>query len=125
MELKKILIVDDDSDILEALKLTFESDYNTRTITEGQETFEIVREFKPNLILLDIFLSGIDGRAICKDLKNSESSKNIPVIMISANRDVAESAEEAGADFFFAKPFDVSDLSEKVEEILGKSTKLN
>jgi CheY-like chemotaxis protein len=62
-------------------------------------------------------MSGEDGRDICKKLKQDPLTKNIPVIMISASRDIKESAMEAGADDFLAKPFEMDDLLKKIEDL--------
>jgi DNA-binding response OmpR family regulator len=107
----KIAIIDDDPDILEALNLVFEIEgYQTKTTLKGEETRQIVREFKPDIILLDVLLSGKDGRVICKDLKQDLQTKAIPVIMMSAHPEAKKTVMEVGADDFIAKPFDVSKL---------------
>lgn len=117
---KKVLIVDDDPDILEALKLTFEMDgYETHTITKGEETYEQVEQFKPDIIVLDVLLSGKDGRTICKNLKNDKNTSTTPIIMISAHPDADKSTKEVGADDFLAKPFDTHVLISKVAELLA------
>ena len=69
----------------------------------------------PDLLLLDIWMSGEDGRDICKKLKQSELTKNIPVIMVSASKDIKESALAAGADDFLAKPFEMNELLGKIK----------
>jgi DNA-binding response OmpR family regulator len=115
---KKILIVDDDPDILDALNLTFTfSNFETQTTTRGEEVPDLVENVHPQVIILDIMLSGIDGTDICKKLKSNELTKNIPVIMISAHPDGATSSLNAGADGFVAKPFDIFVLIDKVEEL--------
>lgn len=107
----KIAIIDDDPDILEALNLVFEIEgYQTKTTLKGEETSQIVSEFKPDIILLDVLLSGKDGRVICKDLKQNLQTKAIPVIMMSAHPDAKKTVMEVGADDFIAKPFDVNKL---------------
>jgi CheY-like chemotaxis protein len=72
----------------------------------------------PDLLLLDIWMSGIDGRDICKELKQKENTKKIPIVLISASREIERSALEAGADDFLAKPFEIDDLLEKIEKHL-------
>ncbi len=117
--IKKVLIVDDDPDILEALQMTFESNgYTTETITNGEETYKLVGEFGPHVIVLDVLLSGNDGRVICKNLKTDTKTKHIPIIMTSAHPDAAKSTIEVGADEFVAKPFDINELIKTVEKYM-------
>lgn len=119
-ERKKVLIVDDDVDILDALQMTFESwDFETRTVSKAEETFTQVEEFKPDVIVLDVLLSGKDGRVICKNLKNNTFAKHIPIIMVSAHPDAARSTIAAGANDFVAKPFDIKTLLHTVQKNLA------
>jgi CheY-like chemotaxis protein len=64
-------------------------------------------------------MSGTDGRDVCKKLKQNDLTKNIPVIMVSASRDIERSAINAGADDFLAKPFEMNDLLQKIENLIG------
>jgi CheY-like chemotaxis protein len=117
---KKILIVDDDEAILEAVSLVLESEgYVTETTFKGEETFSKIIKFQPNVILLDVLMSGKDGREICKSLKADQELKKIPVIMISAHPTADKGAEEAGADGFISKPFDTQDLLKAIESQLS------
>ncbi len=117
---KKIMIADDDPGIVDAIEmlLEFEGYYVTSTV-DGATVLDMKDEL-PDLLLLDIWMSGEDGRDICKKLKQVESTKNIPVIMISASRDIKESAMAAGADDFLAKPFEMSDLLDKIRSFTDK-----
>lgn len=111
---KKVLVADDDPAILEVITLILEdAGYDVKTTVNGQ-TEKFAQEYLPDLILLDIWMAGMDGRNICKGLKTKKSTKHIPVIMISANKDTEKIAREAGADGFLAKPFDMKDLLSKV-----------
>jgi DNA-binding response OmpR family regulator len=116
---KKILAVDDDVDILDALEvvLTME-DYDVETIAKGEEVYKMVENFQPDLIILDVLLSGNDGRTICKKLKSDNKTKRIPVIMISAHPSAKESVREVGANAFLAKPFDIDELLQEVKKFL-------
>lgn len=120
MNKKKILIADDDPAILEALSMMLEDEgYEVLTTVDGA-TVGMMFEEQPNLLLLDIWMSGQDGRDICKALKAQDTTRHIPVIMVSANRDTKEIAEKAGADDFITKPFDRDFLLAKIEEHLKK-----
>jgi DNA-binding response OmpR family regulator len=117
--LKKILAVDDDLYILDALtELLQYSGYEIATTPKGDEVFNKIDESVPDLILLDVMLAGFDGRDVCKKLKENKKTQNIPVIMISATPNIAESVKNSGADDYIAKPFDISQLLEKIEQQL-------
>lgn len=108
---KKVLIVDDDEGILDAISLILEDEgYTVKTSSDGDSTFRVVKKLHPNIILLDVLLSGSDGREICKILKNNTETKDIPVVMISAHPTAKKSIREYGADAFLAKPFEASEL---------------
>ena len=112
---KKILVVDDDPDILLFLQQIFEDEgYDVQTSTKGQYLEQLHNGGLPNLIFLDVFLSGRDGREIVKYLKSQEVTKHIPVIMASAHPGAEPTARAAGADDFLAKPFNIDDLLAKV-----------
>jgi DNA-binding response OmpR family regulator len=112
---KRMLIVDDDPDILQFLQLIFEDEgYEVQTSMKGQYLEQLHNGGLPNLILLDVFLSGKDGREIVKYLKSQEETKRIPVIMASAHPKAEPTARAAGADDFIAKPFNLDELLAKV-----------
>jgi len=114
--LKKVLIVDDDPDILEALEFTFDaSGYDVKTASKSAGIYKLIDIYKPNVMILDVLLSGSDGRIICRKLKSSEKTKHTPIIMISAHPDAKRSTMEAGADEFVAKPFDIYNLIKKAD----------
>src|SRR5688572_18596767 len=107
---KKILIADDDPAIVDSLKMMLELEgYEVNTTTDGATIYKMEVEY-PDLLLLDIWMSGQDGREICKYLKNEPHTKHIPIIMVSASRDVMNSAKESGADDFIEKPFEQEEL---------------
>lgn len=121
MKDKHILVIDDDADILDAIRFTLEDEGYEVTTSEKAEYAEnlINNEGElPELIILDVLLSGKDGRTICKHLKAEKKTKKIPVIMISAHPDAEKSVKEVGADDFIAKPFDIDDLLQTVASCL-------
>lgn len=119
--MKRILVVDDDLAILEALDLMLrDAGYETEVSTKNGDYVEQSLERQlPDLIVLDILLSGHDGRTICKKLKSQEATKNVPVILISAHPNAEKTAFEAGADDFLEKPFDIDNLLAKVQRFVG------
>jgi DNA-binding response OmpR family regulator len=113
---KKILIVDDDEAIVDAISLILDDlGYKTSYVSKGSEVYDKVESFKPDLILLDVLMSGKDGREICGNLKSNPETKNIPVVMVSAHPSAKKSATEIGADGFLAKPFQVEDLTKIIK----------
>lgn len=114
------MIADDDPGIVDAVEMLLEFEgYEVTSTVDGTTVLEMKKNL-PDLLLLDIWMSGEDGRDICKKFKESELTKDIPVIMISASRDVRESAIAAGANDFLAKPFEMNELLKKVEQFTQK-----
>lgn len=109
------MIADDDKAIVDAVEAMLEFGGYEVTYTYNGATILDLRENLPDLILLDIWMSGTDGRDVCKALKKQERTSGIPVIMISASPDLENSAKEAGADDFLEKPFDMDDLFGKID----------
>ena len=111
---KKILVIEDDRGILDALRLTLEyAGYDVALTDKGEyvDKLKLVEKSElPDVIILDILLSGKDGRVICRKLKSEQETSHIPVIMVSAHPKAETSAKEAGADDFLAKPFNIQDL---------------
>lgn len=111
------MIADDDPGIVDAIEMLLEFEgYQVTSTVDGSSVLDMKQEL-PDLLLLDIWMSGKDGRDICKKLKQTETTKNIPVILVSASKDIKESAVEAGADDFLAKPFDMNDLLGKIRSL--------
>jgi DNA-binding response OmpR family regulator len=116
---KKILIADDDPAILEALQMMLEDEgYEVELSLEGKSIYKMKKNY-PDLVLLDIWMSGIDGGDICTHLKQNKSTKHIPVIMISANKDVGIIAKGAGADDYISKPFQMHELFAVINRYIG------
>jgi DNA-binding response OmpR family regulator len=116
---KKVMIADDDAGIVDFLSILLEYEgYEVSSTLNGATLLTLDKEF-PDIILLDIWMSGIDGRDVCKHLKQKEDTKKIPIIMISASNDIERSAFDAGADDFLAKPFDMDELLKKIESKLN------
>ncbi len=116
---KKILVVDDEPDILEFLQVILEEEgYAVLTSDKGEFLEQLHNGGLPDLILVDVLLSGKDGREIVKHLKSQEETKHIPVIMFSAHPSAEQTAREAGAEDFLAKPFEIDELLAKVATYL-------
>jgi len=118
---KKLLVIDDDYDIVEPLAMLFQSEgYSVLTITKGEETYKEVQRFQPDLILLDVLLSGKDGRTICKNFKKDKATKHIPIILMSAHPSAARDFSDNCADAFIAKPFETDELITLVKKTLNR-----
>lgn len=120
---KKIFIADDDRDILDIMNIMLQTrKYQVEATTNANDIFKHNQKL-PDLILLDIWMSGIDGREICRQLKASALTKNIPVIFISANSSIKNITEEYNADDFIAKPFEMEYFLNKIDCLLETDTK--
>jgi len=116
---KRILIADDDPGIVDAVQLMLQFyGYDVDFTYNGNDVLELNKGHLPDLILLDIWMSGVDGRDVCREFKQRESTRHVPVLMISASKDVAGSVMEAGADDFLPKPFDMDELVNRIERLL-------
>lgn len=121
--MSRILVVDDDVDILSVMEILLTmKGFEVEVIAKGENIFPKIETFKPDLILLDVLISGFDGRSICRKLKENNDTKQIPVIMFSAHPGAAATIAEYGANDFIAKPFDVTNLLAKVNAQLGIKT---
>lgn len=122
--MSKILVVDDDVDILSVMEILLTmKGFEVEVTAKGETAFSKIDSFKPDLILLDVLISGYDGRTICRQLKSNENTRHIPVIMFSAHPGAAATIADYGADDFIAKPFDVSFLMQKVNAQLYNVSK--
>ena len=121
MALKTIMIVDDDPAILDSLSLMLEFEgFAVTAHTCGKQLFEYLNEsHNPDVILLDMWLSHEDGRDICSKLKNSEITKDIPVVIMSASRGLEGSALKSGANAFIAKPFGFDEVMSQLNNYVS------
>jgi len=116
--MKKILVIDDDANILEVVQFVLEDEgYEVETSLNGACLQEMNGEL-PDLILLDILLSGEDGREICQLLKGKELTRHIPVILFSAHFNARKITAMHGADAFLSKPFHLNELISLVKRFI-------
>ena len=117
--MKKLLIIDDDEDISAMLFLLLRSkNFEVEVVTKSEDIFNRIKMYQPDIILLDVFLTGYDGRVICKQLKFHPDFKHIPVIMVSGDDEVLQTAEQYGANDFIQKPFDAEVLLSKINNLV-------
>ena len=112
----KILIVDDDPSILDAMEVALNLEgYEVESTTKGEETFSKIDSFSPDLVLMDVYLSGIDGRDICKKIKSNHKTSKLPVVIFSADKSMKQVFRECDANDFIGKPFKMDELYDKIK----------
>ena len=112
----KVLVVDDDKDLLGVLKIMLT--FNGLLVNEASGEDEFYQRLdmeRPSVILLDVNLGTADGRDICKMLKSHQETKDIPVILFSANHNMGSMISESKADDFIEKPFEMDFLVNKLK----------
>ncbi len=117
---KKILIVDDEENICELMKLYVEMEgYDVEIALDGQTALEKFDECAPDLVLLDLMLPGIDGQTVCKEIRKKSSC---PVIMLTAKGEMADKVAgfELGADDYVVKPFEVKEIIARIKAIFKR-----
>ena len=122
---KKILIVDDEPDIVETLKFLVESEgFEGITALDGEEALKKAKEEKPDIIILDVMLPKINGYKVCRLLKFDSKYKHIPILMVTARSQEEDKVigEETGADEYITKPFDINEIVEKIHFYLNNRT---
>ena len=120
---KKILIADDEPNIVVSLEfLMKQKGYVVKTVNNGEEALSAVREFGPDLILLDVMMPRMSGYDVCQKIRENLAWSAIRIVMLSAKgRDIEVNKGIAvGADAYVTKPFSTKDLIAKVQELLGE-----
>ncbi|MBR6323055.1 MAG: response regulator transcription factor [Lachnospiraceae bacterium] len=119
---QKVLIVDDDENIAELISLYLLKEcYETSIEHDGESAIRTFASFKPDIVLLDLMLPGIDGYQVCREIRKSSSC---PIIMLSAKGEVFDKVLglELGADDYMVKPFDSKELVARVKAILRRTS---
>ena len=93
--------------------------YKVESLSQPVLLPQILNTFNPRMVLMDMLLSGTDGRDICRRLKKDSASSHVKIIMMSAHPDAVKSCREAGADDFISKPFDMDQFIAKVKSQLS------
>ncbi|MFC1806900.1 PleD family two-component system response regulator [Candidatus Omnitrophota bacterium] len=119
--MKKILYIEDEPEQIMVVQQRLEANgYEVISAPEGEEGCRKAHGEKPDLILLDLFLPGVNGFDICKRLKNDHATKDIPILMITASgvEYIEDQVRNAGADGYIKKPYESETLVSKVDEFL-------
>lgn len=108
---RRVLILDDDKDLLEILEAALEySDYKVKATQYIDDIDRLLLEFAPDIILIDFLLHGTNGGVICRKIKADPLTQSIPIVIISAYPGLPDSADYYGCDALIPKPFDLSEL---------------
>jgi two-component system alkaline phosphatase synthesis response regulator PhoP len=122
MNSKKILIVDDEEDLVETVRFPLEMEgYHVLVSHNGEDALDQARKENPDLILLDLMLPKVDGYKVCQRLKSDGRYKHIPILMLTAKSQEKDMTlgMETGANEYITKPFDIRDLLKKVKGYLS------
>lgn len=120
----RIFVVDDEKDICEILKINLEKNgYDVKTFLSAEEALKVMKSEKPDLLVLDIMLGGMDGLEMCKTMRSSEELKLVPILFLSAKSTEVDKVLglELGADDYLTKPFSIHELVARVKAILRRS----
>lgn len=115
---KKILVCDDDESICEIIKIMLEMNgFDVKLLSSGKAILKKIEQYLPDLILIDIWMPGIDGKEITRLIKKDQQTDNIPIVIISAlhKSEISSIVKEIGAQGYLLKPFDMDDLISMVK----------
>ncbi len=106
-----ILVVEDDPQVARLISLVLQRNgYTSQVVADGDSALDKARETKPSMIFADLTIKGMGGEQLCSTLKANPDTKNIPYVVVSGDRDIAEKARVCGADDYMGKPFEFEDL---------------
>lgn len=128
MAKESVLVVDDEQDILELIRYNLTRDgYSVRTVTSGEEALEVAGKIRPDVVILDLMLPGLDGLEVCRRLKRSDGTRDIPVLMLTAKTEDSDivSGLEIGADDYVTKPFSPKVLIARLRALLRRGGDAN
>ena len=118
--MSKLLIVDDSAALLEVMKNILERNgYIVKTLSKTPAIYKEISEFQPDLLILDIYLAGEDGREICKAIRKNVETKHVCILVFSASPKTLEDYKNYYADDFIEKPFDITNLLRKIKSVLN------
>lgn len=118
----KILIVDDEPHIVNLIKLSLQDEYDILVANSGNEAIHKIEEERPDLVTMDIMMPGMSGFEVVEEMRKFESTKDIPVIFLSAKDTLKDMQQgmEAGGDDYMTKPFEPDELNQRIKEHLER-----
>ena len=106
-----ILVVEDDPQVARLISLVLQRNgHDSQVVADGQSALDQARALRPLMIFADLTIKGMGGEQLCSALKGMPETKNIPYVVVSGDRDIAEKARVCGADDYMGKPFEFDDL---------------
>jgi DNA-binding response OmpR family regulator len=120
----RVLVVDDEPDIVRLLTFALQADgYQVSSAKNGSEGLERARQDKPDIVILDVMMPGMDGFEVCNELRSKPDTASLPIIMLSALGQVSDRVRglRAGADDYVPKPVNLDELSARVASLLSRS----
>jgi len=119
-----ILVVEDDPQVARLIALVLQRNgWKCEIVADGQTALRRTKELKPSMIFADLTIKGMGGDQLCAALKSQEETKNIPYIVLSGDRDLAQKARKCGADDYMGKPFEFPDLIRLVDKYAGAESR--
>jgi len=125
---KRVIVVEDEQTLAENLSAKMQSEgFSVKTVNNGEEGLELIRSEKPDLVVLDIMLPGLDGLSICRMVRNDKATSEIPIIMLTARGTEVDKIVglESGADDYIVKPFGLGEFLARVRAVLRRSRTRN
>jgi len=115
-----VLAVDDDQDLLTLIRSSLKrKGFHVDISVNGEDLNQLIKKHYPDVIILDIQMEGINGGDICKKLKEDPATSHIPIIMLSANTNLAEVTRDCGADDCLSKPFNVEEMERHILKLVA------
>jgi len=120
MDKKKIIICDDDEGIIDVLEMILEEvGHTVISVNDSLKVQDLIQKEQPDLLILDLWMPRLSGQEVLRQLRNNSGHDQLQVIVISASRDGEQIATAAGANQFIAKPFDLENILDSVNEMLN------
>jgi Response regulators consisting of a CheY-like receiver domain and a winged-helix DNA-binding domain len=122
----KVLVVDDEDNIIELIRLGLRYEgFQVETASDGEQGIALAQRVNPDLIILDVMMPGIDGIEVCRRLRNNPTTRDVPILMLTAKDEVSDRilGLQTGADDYLTKPFDFYELLERIKAILRRQNR--
>jgi two-component system, OmpR family, response regulator MprA len=121
-----VLVVDDEDNIIELIRLGLRYEgFQVEVASNGEQGIALAQRIDPDLVILDVMMPGIDGLEVCRRLRNNPTTRDIPILMLTAKDEVSDRilGLQTGADDYLTKPFDFYELLERIKAILRRQNR--